>query len=140
MSAVLPPKNPSRVLQDVKVTAVGMVLSGSHILRINTACHQAPDPAMACRVFHPHRSTVFGVKNSLSSCLTHINSDRLQTATPWRRFHGSPIKGNGWGSVIKHSNANMHSKHIKFPKEAGFSVGGLVLLARLQKAFGIKST
>lgn len=34
----------------------------------------------------------------------------------------------------------MHSKHIKFRKEAGFSVGGIVLLARLQKAFGIIST
>lgn len=34
----------------------------------------------------------------------------------------------------------MHSKHIKFPEEAGFSVGGMVLLARLQKAFGIIST
>lgn len=53
------------------------------------------------------------------------------------------LKEMGWeqgASVIKHGNANMHSKHIKFPKEAGFSVGGIVLLARLQKAFGIIST
>lgn len=38
------------------------------------------------------------------------------------------------GSVIKHGNANMHSKHIKVPKEAGFGVGGMELLARLQKS------
>lgn len=45
-SAFFPPI-PLRVSQDLKVTAVGMVLCGSHILHINTACHQAPGPAVA---------------------------------------------------------------------------------------------